>query len=167
MKNFGINFPNPKSSHNSVFTDPSSLWQTWTDLCLNSNAYVSVYALTYDSCSNKIYAGGNYSSTANDGRFEPFIVSYDSSNNTYSEPSEIWNSPNWTDLCLNFDNFGFGFGSNGVFALTYDSCNNKIYAGGNYSSTFNSGLLKPFFISYDPITNIYSDPSALIHIFHY
>jgi hypothetical protein len=110
------------------WSDPSAVWHMWSDLSQNNIDDSTVYALGYDPSSQKMFAGGEYYSNGYNGGvggFAPFIVSYDSSTKTWSDPSSVWHL--WTDLS---QNSGGGI----VAALGYDASSQKMFAGGEYYS---------------------------------
>ena len=84
----------------------------------------SVFALAYDSSASRIFAGGNYRSSAYN-RFEPFVCSSTDGVSWSTDASSIWQAFG-TDINLG--------GGGAVLALAYDSSASKIFAGGSYSS---------------------------------
>jgi hypothetical protein len=151
-------------SSSKTWSDPSSVWHLWTDLSQNSDGNV-VTSLGYDSSSQKMFAGGEYYSTGYNnglGGYAPFIVYYDTSTQKWSDPSAVWHSSTWSDLSQN----SVGGVGGIVNALGYDISNQKMFAGGYYSSNnCNGGIggTAPFIVSYDSSTQKWSDPSAVWH----
>jgi len=133
------------------WSDPSAVWQssTWTD---NSGGGGGVYALGYDLSKQMMYAGGSYYSIGA-GSSQPFIVYLDPVTQQWSDPSAVWHSPTWNDN---------GGGDTYVYALEYDASKQMMYAGGNYYS-IGAESLQPFIVYLDPVTQQWSDPSAVWH----
>jgi hypothetical protein len=128
--------------------DASNIWQAFgTDIAFSNSGggggYVS--ALAYDSSASKIFAGGSYSSTSNTNAYVPFVCSATNGGSTWSttDASNIWQAFNG-DISLNN---GGGGGGGYVAALAYDSSNNKLFAGGVYSSKIHAGNYEPFVCS--------------------
>ena len=152
-----------------IWTNPSALWNTWTDLSRNGDTitqgfYYGVNSLAYDSSNNVMVSGGVYYSN-NKEFLEPFI-SYKSNTDTiWSDPSAIQFNPNWTDLFNGpLPQFPIFFLIKyGVNALAYDSSNQVMYAGGSYVSQNFQSLATPFIVSNsNPLdSNGWSDPSAI------
>ena len=155
-----------------IWTDPSALWNTWTDLSRNGDIitegfYYGVNSLAYDSSNNVMVSGGCYYSN-NKEFLEPFISYKTNTDTIWSDPSAIQFNPNWTDLYngppLPLSQFPiFLFIKYGVNALAYDSSNQVMYAGGSYFSQNFESLATPFIVSNsNPLdSNGWSDPSAI------
>jgi hypothetical protein len=129
---WSANGTNPRQWH-----DASAIWQSnafdGDDLRENSSNN-KVVSLTYASIGDKIYAGGQYTSIANNNPF-PF-VSWSSGSNPkqWHDASAIWQNNANSNA---FDGDLNGNGGGGIVnALAYDSSNNRIYAGGQYNSYF-------------------------------
>ena len=127
---------------NYTWLDKSSQF----DLAFNGDIDIGggggVYALAYDSSNNKLFAGGQYSSQIHAGNYEPFVCSLnDASGGVWNkDASNIWQAFNG-DIDISLLNVG-----SGVYALAYDSTNNKLFAGGNYRS-ISQGSYEPFVCS--------------------
>jgi hypothetical protein len=132
--------------------DASALWHSNAfdgDISLNGSSLVS--SLAYDSNYNRIYAGGRY--TNNSGNNAPFVCWSNDGGINWQDASAIWQNGFDGDISLNNNN-------NSVFSLAYNTINNRIYAGGTYSSIENSGNLAPFVCSSSDGIN-WQDASAI------
>jgi hypothetical protein len=135
--------------------DASALWHSNAfdgDISLNIiNGSSLVSSLAYDSSNNRIYAGGRY--TNNSGNYAPFVCWSNDGGINWQDASAIWQNGFDGDISLNNNN-------NSVFSLAYNTINNRIYAGGIYSSIENSGNVAPFVCSSSDGIN-WQDASAI------
>ena len=123
----------------SAFSSDISLNPIGDD-CGGGGAYIQ--SLAYDSISKKLYSGGFYSSSSHVGSYVPFVCSSTTGGSTWNtDASSIWQAFNGDISFNNPDGGGY------VSALTYDSSNNKLYAGGLYSSNFYAGNYEAFVCS--------------------
>jgi hypothetical protein len=115
--------------------DSSAIFNTDTNLNTHTYSDCLLYSLTYNSSNNRIYAGGTYNSIVNSSKTIPFVSSSIDGIN-WQDSSAIFN----TDTNLNTDITN----TCSLTSLTYDSSNNRIYAGGTYNSIANSGKIIPY-----------------------
>ena len=134
------------TDNGKTWQDGSAIWHTGFDGDISFNDFDNndififnlnnVNSLTYDPNHNVVYAGGSYLSIDTQ-LIEPFVCSSSDGGKNWQDASAIWHSNAFDgDVSLNLPY--------GVTALTYDTINDKIYAGGTYCSNANQGNIYAF-----------------------
>ena len=116
--------------------DSSAIFNTDTNLHTDLSNSCTFSSLTYDASNNRIYAGGSYFSILNSLKRIPFVSWSGDGGINWQDSSAIFN----TDTNLHTDINSFCT----LTSLTYNTTNNRIYAGGYYDSIAYSNKFIPY-----------------------